>query len=416
LLLGIVAGGWGVWHRSRERLKNPEFLRQQLQLVSPTDSQPDSLPPPALVRVSLAHRKTIHPERSIVGRLIEVRKVTVASEVTGKIVEMPVEIGSPLVAGQTLIARVDDVWPRLALERGRAQVACIEAQLDYELLELKRHEQLVDRNAVSQSELDLRQSKVTELQARLVETKATVAEETERIDRSTITAPFDGTVVAKHVELGGQVSPGTAIVDVVSRGEVDAKLMVAESVINLIRVDQVLPIQIDALGEEVEGTVVSLTPYGPSASRTFPVRVRLDDREGRLKVGMSVTARIATGPEREALVVSKDAVLVRPDGSTVWIAAAPKQGAVPEVHPVPVTVGVRMRDEYAIEPETERGREQLTAGTSVVIEGAERLAPGQQVRIVNLTGESDDVAETRLPADEGDPPTTQLTDVPKTSG
>ena len=103
-------------------------------------------------------------------------------------------------------------------------------------------------------------------------------------------------MVAKHAELGGHVSPGTPIVDIVSRGQVDARLMVPESVINLIRVDQALPIRVDPLGEEVRGKVVSVTPYGPTASRTFPVRVRLDDQEGRLKVGMSVTAMIATGP------------------------------------------------------------------------------------------------------------------------
>src|SRR4030042_1744313 len=117
--------------------------------------------------------------------------------------------------------------------------------------------------------------------------------------------------------------------------------MVPESVINLIGVDQILPIRVDPLGEEVRGKVVSLTPYGPAASRTFPVRVRLDDQQGRLKVGMSVTAMIATGPEREALVVSKDAVLVRPDGSTVWVAVLRGEGEAAEVQPVAVTIGVR---------------------------------------------------------------------------
>jgi RND family efflux transporter MFP subunit len=298
------------------------------------------------------------------------------------------------------VARVDDVWARLALERSRAQVGTIEAQLDYELLELKRHEQLVSRNAVSRSELDSRQAKVTELQSRLAEMKAAVAEETQRIERSEIAAPFDGTVVAMHVELGGYVSPGTPIVDVVSRGRVDAKLMVPESVINVIRVGQTLPIQIDALGEEVPGTVVSVTPYGPSASRTFPVRVRLDDQDGRLKVGMSVTAHITTGAKRDALVVSKDAVLVRPDGSTVWVAVTPEGGEAAEVQPVPVKVGVRLRDEYSVEPETDRGRELLAAGATVVIEGAERLSPGQQVRIVRLRSDAGTVAQ---PSDAGSP-------------
>jgi RND family efflux transporter MFP subunit len=386
--------------------------------------------------VSVAKRKTIQPQRSIVGRLTEVRKVTVASEVTGKIIEMPVEVGTPVVE-KTLLAQVDDIWPDLARRQNRARVDSTKAQLDYELLELERHQQLASENAISQSELESKQAKVTELRGTLAETEAAVEEQTERIARSRIVAPFDGTVVAKHVELGGHVSQGTPIVDIVSRGEVDALLMVPESVINLIRVDQQLQIRIDALAEQVSGTVVSVTPYGPTASRTFPVRVRLDDQDGRLKVGMSVTALIPTGPRREALVVSRDAVLVRPDGSTVWVAVPndkqlmrtsldgqndhptarfPERLATStaEVLPVPVVISVRMPEEYAVEPETEAGRKMLKAGTSVVIEGAERLMPNQQVRVVKLNGESEEVADTHTPVHDVPPPTASSTEIPKT--
>ena len=395
LLLGGVLGGVVMWRTSRERMQDAEFLQKQLDRVSPQSRKPKTGPPLALVRLSVAQRKTIQPQRPIVGRLVEVRKVTVASEVIGKIVEIPVEEGTPVITGKTVLARVDDVWCRLALERSRAQVASTEAKLKYELLELERHEQLTDRQVISQSELESKQAAVAGLQANLAETKAALEEQSERKIRSTILAPFDGTVITKHAELGGHVSPGTPIVDIVSRGQVDAKLMVPESVISLIRVEQVLPIRIDALDDEVRGTVVSVTPYGPSASRTFPVRVRLDDQGGRLKVGMSVTAIIATGLEREALVVSKDAVLVRPDGSTVWVAVRGDNGLTRTVQPVPVTVSVRMKADYAIEPETEKGRELLTAGTSVVIEGAERLMPGQQVHTVTLDGGPADVAGPR---------------------
>ena len=163
--------------------------------------------------------------------------------------------------------------------------------------------------------------------------------------------------------------------------------MVPESMINLISLEQALPIRIDPLGEDAQGTVVSVTPYGPAASRTFPVRVRLDDQGGRLKAGMSITASIATETEREALVVTRDAVLVRPDGSTVWVAVPEGSDGNAQVHSVPVAVTARMTTEYAVEAETEKGRALLGDGAAVVIEGAERLTPDQQVRIVSLQEE-----------------------------
>ena len=99
---------------------------------------------------------------------------------------------------------------------------------------------------------------------------------------------------------------------------------------------------------------------------------------------MSVTAMVGTGPEQQALVVPKDAVLIRPDGSTVWVALPEADGDQFQVQPVPVTIGARTADQYAVESETPQGRELLVPGAKVVIEGAERLMPGQQVRIVTL--------------------------------
>ena len=392
LLLGGVLGGVVMWRGVRGQMQAPEFLQMQLDRVSLQGEQPGAgSPDVALVRVGLAERKTIQPQRPIIGRLVEVRKVTVASEVMGKIVDIPVEEGTPVVAGETVLARVDDIWCSLALDRCRAQVASTEARLEYEKLELKRHTELTDKGAVPQSELESKQATVDELQASLDEARIAVEEGCERINRSVILAPFNGAVIAKHAELGGHVSPGTPIVEIVSRGQVDARLMVPESVINLIGVDQILPIHVDPLGEEVRGKVVSLTPYGPTASRTFPVRVRLDDQEGRLKVGMSVRAMIATAPEREALVVSNDAVLVRPDGSTVWVAVLQAEGQA-KVQPVPVTIGARMPLECAVQPQTDQDRKLLAPGVRVVVEGAERLMPGQQVRIVTLDGGPGNVA------------------------
>lgn len=385
LLVGSLVSGFAVWRSFGQRMRDPEFLQRQLELLGPQGPQRGD-GAPTLVRVAVAERKKIRPQRPIIGRLVEVRKVTVASEVAGKVVEVPVEEGTRVVAGKTVLARIDDVWCRFALDRRRAQVTSIEAKLEYEQQELERGKALIGKKGVSQSELEAKQAAVADFKASLIEAEAAVEEESERIARSIIHAPFDGTVVAKHAEVGEHVSPGTQIVDIVSRGQVDARLMVPESIVNMVGVEQTLAIRVDPVGEEVSGQVVSVTPYGPTASRTFPVRVRLDDQGGRLKVGMSVTALVATGPERESLVVSKDAVLVRPDGSTVWVAVVRDEGQAVEVQPVPVTVSARMQEEYAIEPETEKGRGLLTAGTQVVIEGAERLMPGQEVRIVTADG------------------------------
>jgi RND family efflux transporter MFP subunit len=249
---------------------------------------------------------------------------------------------------------------------------------------MTRLQQLAEENAISASELNAKKALVKELEADLAGAEATVQEADQRKTRSVIRAPFDGTIITKHAELGERLSPGTPVVDIVSRGTIDAQIMVPESLIDLVAIEQALQVQIDPLHETGSGKVVSITPYDASASHTFPVRVRLEDQEGRLKVGMSVTVMVATAPKRFALVVSKDAVLVRPDGATVWVAVRSDTSQAVEVHPVPVVVCTRLSSEYAVDPETSSGRELLSPGAQVVIEGAEHLLPGQHVQIVTL--------------------------------
>lgn len=113
-----------------------------------------------------------------------------------------------------------------------------------------------------------------------------------------------------------------------------------------------LPVYVDPLEEEFTGEVVLLVPYGPTASRTFPIRISLDDQQGRLKAGMSVATHVATADTVDGLVVPRDAVLVRPDTATVWVAIPGAAGEAMTVQPVPVTVAAQMRHEYAVIPET----------------------------------------------------------------
>ncbi len=381
LLLGALAGGGVVFRTFTAEMENPDFLRQRLKQLEPPSGPAQAKA--ALVRVGRAVQKPVQPNRTLVGRLVEVRRVVASSEVSGKIVEFPLEEGDLVEAGKTVLARIDDIWARLALEQQQAEWVAAAAELEYQKGELRRLEELFKAAAVTESELHQKQTQIAQLEAKLQQIQAAMAQEQERQKRSVVYAPFDGVVTAKQAELGQYVQPGSPLVEIISRGQIDAQLMVPESAVNHLRLGQTISIGVDPLGEEAVGKVVSITPFGPTASRTFPVRVRIEDPSGRLKVGMSITARIPTGPEKLALVVPKDAVLEKPDEAVVWV-VTPDQSAsqTGEARPAPVTIDVRLPTEYAVTVQTAQGAELLKPGAQVVIEGGERLMPGQKVQII----------------------------------
>ncbi len=345
-------------------------------------------PQALLVRAGTIERKSIVPVRTLVGDLIAVRTATIPTEVAGKVVDLPVDEGTKVVGGETLLARIDDTWTNLDEAKIATQIAEKEATLAFERDELKRYENMLKDDAVPLSEAEQERTLIEELEASLSQLQVMLKEAQERKTRLDIIAPFDGSVVAKHAELGEYVPIGSRIVDIVSTGRIDARIMVPEESLPLIDVGGELDVIVDALGLELRGEVFSINPQGSVGSRTFPVRVELDDQKGKLMPGMGVSVFVPVMRESTELLVPKDAVLTKPDGSTIWVLKA-KEGKAGEeqqtealvAEPIPVRVLSHTRDAYAISCEREGDRDMVTPGVKVVTEGLERLIPGAVVRI-----------------------------------
>ncbi|QEG22936.1 efflux RND transporter periplasmic adaptor subunit [Mariniblastus fucicola] len=353
-------------------------------------------PQAQLVRVGTIERKSITPERALIGDLVAVRRATIATEVAGKIIEFSVDEGSKVIGGETLLARIDNTWTKLNESKIASQIAEKKATLAFEMKDLLRYNELLRSSAVSSSEVELKRATIESLEASIGQLVVLQNEARERNARLEIYAPFDGSVVAKHAEVGEYVSVGSPVVEIVSSGRIDAQIMVPEDSLPFIAVDDAIDLIVDSLGLRIQGHVFSINAQGAMGSRTFPVRIQLDDQGGKLLPGMGVSAMVPMKKESTEILVPRDAVLMKPDESNVWILESatsaeigdPNSNAdnqetktVWQARPVPVHVLSHTRDSYAIACARESDVERLTPGVQVVTEGLERLIPGATVRI-----------------------------------
>lgn len=391
LLIGGSAIGYYVYGAYQAVLRDPEYLRKRLEAVNEANGAAKSLPrQAALVRVAEARRDLIDSIRPFHGKLKEVQIAKISSEVSGLVVELPIEVGQRVKGGETLIAQIDKTWIELAVEQTEAEIAILEKQYEFQMSEAERVEALAVSRAVSESELNNQRTLVEQFRRNLEKAVIANKEAREKLKRTTIMAPFDGYVVRRDVGLGELLAPGTTIAEIVSLGHVDAVVNVVEDIIDRIKIGDEVPIIIDKLGVKVVGKVHSIVPYNPTAKLSFPVIIRLNDRDGQLKVGMSATAIVASTDLREEIVVTKDAVLDKPDGAVVWIAVEETDdtGEIRTfVRPVPVRITAHSLTDYGVQPITEEGKKLLVAGVKTVIEGAERLVPDQRIRITEIRPE-----------------------------
>ncbi len=244
-------------------------------------------------------------------------EAAVGFRIAGKIVERAVDAGARVSKGQ-LLMRLDP--GDVALGATAALAGRAQAEADHALArsELDRHRQLFERKYISKSLLDARQSAFDATAARLRQASAQSTEAGNQAAYATLRADTDGIVTAVLAEPGQVVAAGTPVLRVARNEEIEVAINVPENRVTEFKVDQPARIEVWALGNaRRDGRVREVSPQADPMSRTYPVRIAIDDASG-LKYGMTARVGVARPlPPGEVLVPL--ASIDQLDGKTaVW--------------------------------------------------------------------------------------------------
>ncbi len=349
-------------------------------------------PPPASVVVDQPLLETVESWRSITGELRSSMRSMLATQEPGLLVELTVDEGDEVKKGQ-VVGRLFDTRRKLDIVRLDAQVSVAEAvllerqqQLHSDQRDLERLHELMAKSSASEGELDDAQTSVTISQARIkqaqadiLRVKANLTLAQQRLDDMSIRAPFAGRVVSKQSEVGQWLKLGDALIQIVSLDHMEARLDVPEAYIDrLSQKNQQVLIHVTALDQRIEAHVTRIVPDADPLSRLFPVRVALSNAKRSLRPGMSVTAYIPTGSKEPLLTVNKDAVL-RDDAGQFLYYDNNGKAAIARVKTLPASA-----TRVVVISATPLLNKQ------VVIEGNERLYPGQPLKIINQASNKQD--------------------------
>jgi RND family efflux transporter MFP subunit len=354
-------------------------------------------PPPAQVYVDTARMMNVETRRETTGDLRAVRRAVVSSREEGRVASFDLREGDRIEAGDTLV-KIDDELLRYEAERARAQVASDRgliqerrAELENARRDLERLESLEERGSARPVELDDARTETARIEAQLAQAEADLAvSEAElaraerRLKDATITAPFAGRVVSRMTELGEWISAGGDVAEIVALDELEVWLDVPEGALELVRSsEQTIGIRVDALGETIEAPVTAIVPDIDPLSRLFPVRILIENGDERLAPGMSVTGLVPTGVRGDVLTIHSDAVRVDDLGEYVFYDRGGAAGVAR------VRTLYRVGDRAVIRPG------EIEAGDAVVVEGNERLFPGQPITILGEGSPASRVSEGR---------------------
>lgn len=272
----------------------------------PLPAQGDAAePPPVAVEAVAAEPRAMAASYSGSASLEARAEAQVVAKTSGVALEVLVEEGDAVRAGQVLV-RIDADRARLSVAQAEVQVRKLEANF-------RRASELVKQQMVSVGDHD-------QLRYDLENARAVLRMAQLELSYTNVTAPIAGVVASRSIKPGNFVQINTPIIRIVDSSRLEATLNVSERDLTSLRQGLPVRMRVDALAERrFEGVVDRIAPVVDAGSGTFRVVCAFDPEDGTLQPGMFARISIDYDQRASALAIPRTALLEDDGESAVFV-------------------------------------------------------------------------------------------------
>ena len=308
LLVGVIAAALVAYYRSSVSADAPRF------------------------NTATVSRQDIVQTVEATGTLGAVTTVQVGTQVSGTIRSLHADFNSRVRKGQ-VIARLDPSLLQAQVDQAAATITRLNAEveraraaLDDANVKLERATKLFDQGLIARADLDTAESTVREAtaslqgaQAQIVQARAALSQNRVTLSHTVITAPVDGIVISRDVDVGQTVaasmSAPTLFVIAQDLTEMQVQASVDESDIGRIQPGQAVTFHVDAYPDDVFTGMVSQVRLQPQVVQnvvSYTTVIDVPNPEGKLKPGMTANVSIEIARMDDVLAVPNAALRFRP--------------------------------------------------------------------------------------------------------
>jgi RND family efflux transporter MFP subunit len=318
---------------------------------------------PALVRVAIAGIRDISPVTMVPGTVVSRNDARLSAEVPGRLTEVA-DVGTAVAAGEP-VAVIEDTSLQLQRAELQAEVERAGARMQYLESEVERYAELARSNLAAATQLEQTRTDRDVARGDLEVARARLRQNEDQLARTRILAPYGGVVVERLMTPGERVVEGSPVVRLVDQEHLEIIARAPLDYYRFVERGQRLGLRVGELS--AVGTVRRVVAVGDENTHQF--ELRLDLEEASFPVGQTIRVSIPTSDARAVLAVPRDALVLRPEGHSVFV-VDPGDTA----RQVPVEIGTGQGDYIEVKGE-------LGPGDRVVVRGNERLQPGQAVQV-----------------------------------
>lgn len=327
-------------------------------------------PEPRPVRTVTVAKREAGSTVTLTGRIEAEDEAALGFRIAGRVMERPVNVGDRVQPGQ-IIAGLEPQNEMNTLRSAQANLAAAQAKLTQARNHFERQETLLAQGWTTRALFDEAQKARDTAQAQVDSAEAQLKAAHDLVSFTELKADAPGLVTAIGAEAGEVVQAGQMIVKLARQGGRDAVFDVPAQVLRSAPSDPVITVNLtDNPAVTANGRVREVAPQADPVTRTFEVKVGLDDPPAAMRLGATVTGRLMmdAGPVIEIPATALTQVDRKP---AVWV-----------VDPTSKTVSLRNVDVLRFDPAKVAISQGLDTGEIVVTAGVQALHPGQTVRLL----------------------------------
>ncbi|MCW9036021.1 MAG: efflux RND transporter periplasmic adaptor subunit [Rhodospirillales bacterium] len=311
-------------------------------------------PPPMPVAALKIEPLVLPQTLSGIGIIEANRQVDIASEVAGRIESIHFQSGQKVMKGDPLVQLND--------ESDQAELRRLKAKLNLASKQYKRVTKLKGL-AVSDSRID-------EARSTLDEVRAQIANVQTSLDKKEITAPFDGVLGIRKVNLGQYLNAGDTIVNTTDLSRFNVTFKLPEKALSHIAIGQMVQVKVDALeNEKFMARISTIEPQIEPGLHTVIVQAEVLNSTQSLRPGLFAQAQVNLGQDQEVIMVPETALERSTFGNTLYIVKKQAEGPAIAEQKV-VEIGRRQDGKVVITNGLEVGQSVITSGQNRLFFGA----------------------------------------------
>jgi len=248
-------------------------------------------------------------ERDLAGVIRGEMEALVAPEIAGRLQDVYVEVGERVRKGQAL-ARIEGTSYWLSSEAARGQFEAAKLQLRQAEDNYNRYEPLHETGSISAAQWENISNAYEAAQINYEASQAGYYRAADTAGETTIRAPIPGVVAVRNFDIGSMVGPSYQVFEIVKTDPMKVSIGVNEEDIGTVIPESEVEVTVDAYPAEVfTGVVYSIGVKADPRTHAFPVEVRLENTDGRLKSGMVAHVRLPIKDLGEVLTIPINAAV-----------------------------------------------------------------------------------------------------------